>query len=128
MTPAVFDQLVETLRRQPLPLSRLHDFARDAGSRWLAEQLRLFLECMDGVTVAADADPLVGLGQRSVRDELADAILEIVRGRGGRPVPAQEVLRLLPERFTTSAEQIKDIAKQTPALELFGPGLLRLRK
>lgn len=124
----MFDQLVETLRRQPLPLSRLHDFARDAGSRWSSEQLRLFLECMDGVIVAADADPLVGLGRRSARDELADAILEIVRGRGGRPVPAQEVLRLLPERFTTSAEQIKDIAKQTPALELFGPGLLRLRK
>lgn len=128
MTPAVFDQLVETLRRQPLPLSRLHDFARDAGSLWSVEQLRLFLECMDGVTLADADDPQVGLGQRSARDELGDAILEIVRGRGGRPLPAQEVLRLLPERFTTSAEQIKDIAKQTPALELFGPGVLRLRK
>src|SRR5262249_26499523 len=89
MTPALFDQLVETPRRQPLPLSRLHDFARDAGSRWSAEQLRLFLECIDGVTVASEADPQVGLGERSARDELADAILEIVRGRGGRPVPAQ---------------------------------------
>ncbi len=129
MTPDVFEQLVEVLRRQPLLLSRLHAYARDAGSRWSAEQLHLFLECMDGVEVeAGTADPRVSLGQRSARDELADAIVEVVRARGGRPVPAQEILRLLPDRFTTSVEQIKDVARHHPALEVFGPGLLRLRK
>ena len=128
MTPPIFEQLLAALQREPLPLSRLHAYARDAGSAWSSEQVRLMLESLDGVTVGADqADPAVSLGQRSARDELAQAILEAVRASAGRPVPPQEVLRRLSGRFTTSVEQIIAVARQTPGLEVFGPGLLRPR-
>jgi hypothetical protein len=128
VTPPIFEQLLAALQRGPLPLSQLHAYARDAGSAWSNEQVRLMLECLDGVTIGADqADPAVSLGQRSARDELAQAILELVRANEGRPVPPQEVLRRLLGRFTTSVEQIMAIARQTPGLEVFGPGLLRPR-
>jgi hypothetical protein len=124
----MFEQLLAALHREPLPLSRLHAYARDAGSTWSSEQLRLLLDCVEGVVVGADrSDPTVALGQRSARDELAQAILDAVRASGGRPVPPQEVMRRLSGRFTTSVEQIMAIARQTPGLEVFGPGLLRLR-
>jgi len=129
VTPPMFEQLLNALQREPLLLSRLHAYAREAGSAWSAEQLRLLLECVDGVTVGAGdhADPPVSLGQRCARDELAQAILDVVKTNAGRPVPPQEVLRRLSGRFTTSVEQIMAIARQTPGLEVFGPGLLRFR-
>jgi hypothetical protein len=128
VTPPIFEQLLASLQREPLPLSRLHAYARDAGSTWTSEQLRLLLDCVEGIAVGGDqADPAVSLGQRSARDELAQAILDVVRANAGRPVPPQEVLRRLSGRFTTSVEQIMAVARQSPGLEVFGPGLLRLR-
>jgi len=83
---------------------------------------------MDGINITATtdpSDPLVQLGERSVQDELADAIAEVVRAQG-RPVPAAQVMQLLPRKFTTSVEQLKKLAKETPGLKVVGPGLISL--
>jgi nucleotide-binding universal stress UspA family protein len=127
MNPAIYEQLVETLRREPLPLEKLHALAVDAGSTWSVEQLHLLLACMDGIEVQSDdaGSPMIKLGQRSQQDELAEAIAEVVRAQG-RPVPAAQVMQLLPRRFTTSVEQIKKMARETSGLRLLGPGLVAL--
>uniref|UniRef100_B8HZR4 Uncharacterized protein n=1 Tax=Cyanothece sp. (strain PCC 7425 / ATCC 29141) TaxID=395961 RepID=B8HZR4_CYAP4 len=127
MNGAIYEQLTEALKQQPLPLARVHAIVCDAGSRWSEEQLHLFLICMDGVEVDAGVEPtVVRLGQRTERDELIDAIRQVVRSRAGRPVPAAEVRRLLPSKFVTTEDQIKRLAKETPGLEVFGPGLMRI--
>lgn len=127
MNLAIYGQFVQTLRREPLPLAKLHAMAVDAGSTWSAEQLHLLLACMDGVEVqAAEAENvMVRLGQRSQQDELVEAIAEVVRAQG-RPVPAAQIIQLLPSRFTTSVEQIKRLARETSGLKLLGPGLVAL--
>jgi hypothetical protein len=127
MNPAIYGQLVQTLRREPLPLAKLHALAVDAGSTWSLEQLHLLLACMDGIEVqrADTGNPVVSLGQRSTQDELAEAIADVVRAQG-RPVPAAQVMQLLPDRFTTSVEQIKKLARETSGLKLLGPGLVAL--
>jgi hypothetical protein len=123
----MYEQLVQTLRREALPLAKLHAFAVDAGSTWSVEQLHLLLACMDGIEVeeSAGADPMVRVGQRSLQEELSEAIIDVVRAQG-RPVPATQVLQLLPKRFNTSVEQIKKIARETRGLKALGPGLIGL--
>lgn len=125
MTPVIYDELVRALRREPMRLTKLHAIAVDAGSTWSVDQLHLMLAVMDGIEVdAGDGDdPLVRLGERSLQEELADAIAEVVRSQG-RPIPAPQVLKLLPSRFTTSVEQIKKIARETGGLQVVGPGLI----
>lgn len=127
MNAAIYGQLVQTLRREPLPLAKLHALAVDAGSTWSVEQLHLLLACMDGVEVqAADTDnPMVRLGRRSQQDELAEAIADVVRAQG-RPVAAAQVMQLLSGRFATSVEQIKKTAKETTGLTVMGPGLINI--
>jgi hypothetical protein len=127
MTPAIYEQFVQALRREPLPLTKLHAFAVDAGSTWSLEQLHLLLACMDGIEVeeSTEADPMVRVGQRSPQEELSEAIAEVVRAQG-RPVPAAQVLQLLPGKFNTSVEQIKKIARETRGLKALGPSLIGL--
>jgi hypothetical protein len=127
MTPDVYEQLVQSLRREALSLSRLHELAADAGSTWSVEQLHLMLDCMDGIEVqaAGDDDPIVRLGQRSQHEELAEAVVDVVRAQG-RPTPAVQIIQLLPTKFTTSIEQIKKLARETRGLKVIGPGLIGL--
>ena len=127
MSPEMYEQLVHTLRREPLPLTKLHAFAVDAGSTWSVEQLHLLLACMDGIEVdaSAGADPVVRMGQRSQQEELAEAMADVVRAQG-RPIPAEQVLQLLPKKFNTSVEQIKKIAREKHGLKALGPGLIGL--
>jgi hypothetical protein len=127
MTPAMYEQLVQMLRREPLPLPKLHAFALDAGSTWSLEQLHLLLACMDGIKVeeSQGTDPMVRMGQRSLQEELSETIIDIVRAQG-RAVPAMQVLQLLPKRFNTSVEQIKKIARETRGLKALGPSLIGL--
>jgi hypothetical protein len=130
MNAVIYEQLTETLKQQPLSqslsLAQVHAIACDAGSGWSEEQLHLFLICMDGIEVDQSGDALVvRLGQRTEREELIDAIRQVVRSRAGRPVLAAEVRRLLPSKFVTTEDQIKRLAKETPGLEVFGPGLIR---
>ena len=112
---------------KPCRLSRLHALAADAGSTWSVEQLHLMLACMDGIEVKSTAndDPIVGLGQRSQQEELAEAVIDVVRAQG-RPTPAAQIIKLLPSRFTTSVEQIKKLARETRGLKVIGPGLIGL--
>jgi hypothetical protein len=127
MTPELFGHLVQSLRREPLPLSRLHALATDAGSAWSVEQLHLMLACMDGVELnsVGNDEPIVGLGQRSQQEELAEAVIDVVRAQG-RPTPSAQIIQLLPSRFTTSVEQLKKLARETRGLKVVGPGLIDL--
>lgn len=127
MTPAIFQQLVETLRREPATLGRLHALARDAGSNWSIDQLHLMLACMDGIAIdAAGDDAQVRLGQPAPHDELAEAVAEVIHSQGDRPLPATQVMSLLPKRFTTSEAQLKKLARESGELKLVGPGLIGL--
>ena len=125
MTPQIYEELVQSLRRGELPLSRLHALATDAGSTWSVEQLHLMLACMDGLELKSgdSGDPIVGVGQRSLQEELIDAVIEVVRAQG-RPTPVAQIIQLLPGKFTTSVEQIKKMARETHGLKLIGPGLI----
>lgn len=127
MTPALYEQLVQSLRREALPLSKLHAFAADAGSTWSTEQLHLMLACMDGIELQSSGndDPVVRLGQRSHQEELAEAVLDVVRAQG-RPTPAAQIIQMLPRKFTTSVEQVKKLARETRGLKVIGPGLIGL--
>ena len=94
MTPAMYEQLVQTLRRAPLSLTKLHAFAVDAGSTWSVEQLHLLLACMDGIEVeeSSGAAPMVRVGQRSQQEELSEAIADVVRAHPERDPGAAGLL------------------------------------
>lgn len=127
MSPAGYEQLVQSLRRGDLSLSKLHALAVDGGSTWSADQLHLMLACMDGIEIrVTGGDPLVSLGQRSQQEELAEAIFDVVRAQG-RPVPAAQIMQLLPTKFKTSVEQIKGLARASSKLRVVGPGLIDLK-
>ena len=135
MTPAIYEQLIGTLRREPLRLKELQALAADAGSSWSTDQLHLLLACMDGIELdrieldGADGDnPTVRVGQRSQQDELVEAIAAVVRSQGELPLPAAQVMQLLPKEFTTSETQIKKLAKDAGGLQVVGPGLIGLEK
>jgi len=129
MTPSIYDQLLAALRGGPLPLDRIHALAREAGSAWSEPQLRLFLTCMDGIELDASSpeSPMVRLGQRTEQEALMEALLEVLRAQGGGPLHPGALKKLLPGRFTTTEEQLKALARKTPALEVMGPGLIRIR-
>ncbi len=128
MTPAIYEEVIDALKREPLPLNRVHALVREGGSSWTEEQVHLFLICMDGVDVDASLGkaPTVRLGQRTEREELVDAIVQVVRSQN-KPLPAAQIRSLLPGRFVTTEAQIKALAKETPGLEVFGPGLIRYK-
>ncbi|MBS1803685.1 MAG: hypothetical protein JST28_09975 [Acidobacteria bacterium] len=132
MTEVILDRLTNALRAKPRKLDELHRMAVESGSNWSADQLWLLFACLDGYRVQAGSTdqelPTISLGDRSPKEKLQEAIVEIVRSEIGRPVPAQKVFTLLPSEFVTSVAQILAIARETPTLEVFGPGLLRLRK
>jgi hypothetical protein len=132
MTEVVLDRLTNALRAKPRKLDELHALAVEAGSDWTTDQLWLLFACLDGFQVeeggGATENPTIRLGDRSPKERLQEAILEVVRSEPSRLVPAQKVFSLLPSEFVTSVAQILAIARETPNLEVFGPGLLRLKK
>ena len=127
MTPLIYEKLLESLKREPLSLEGAHAVVLESGSDWTESQLLLFLECMDGVEVECGVDGriIVRLGGRTEHEELAAAVLDIVRSRRGQPLPAAAIRQQLPGKFLTTDEQIKALARKTPGLEVFGPGLIR---
>jgi hypothetical protein len=132
MTEVILDRLKNALRTKPRKLDELHALAIEAGSDWSKDQLWLLLACLDGFRVEGDegdaSPPTVSLGDRSPKEKLQDAILDVVRSEAGRPVPVQRVLSRLPSEFVTSVAQILAVAREAPNLEVFGPGLLRLKR
>lgn len=123
MTPEIYTELLGSLKREPLRLEQLHQLAVQSGSRWSVDQLHLMLAVMEGVNVADGDNPLVSLGEQSEEEQLVEAIREIAAAHG-KPLPAAQVLKLLPSRFTTSVEQVKRLARDTSGLNLVGPGLI----
>ncbi|HUY34889.1 MAG TPA: hypothetical protein VMV69_19235 [Pirellulales bacterium] len=128
MTAAVYAQLVDALKGGAQRLTRLHALAAEEGSVWSVEQLHLFFAVLDGMEVeqGSDGTILVRLGRRTAEEELALAVIELVRSQGGKPVPATLVVRMLADRFTTSAEQVKKVAREAAGLNVVGPGLIAL--
>ncbi|MCM1984765.1 hypothetical protein [Lyngbya confervoides] len=125
MTPDIYQDVTVQLTRSPQSLSQLHELIQELGSDWSVDQLQLFLTCMAGVDLTAEGQ--VRLGAKSPQEALLEAVVNVVKSRGGKPIPAAQVLRLLPGQFTTSEAQIKALVKTSRELELFGPGLLRLK-
>jgi hypothetical protein len=128
MTPAIYQLLLPTLRATPTPLSRLHALAREAGSEWSLDQIRLFCTVMEGLGLTGDGDdPLVQLGGAAPAERLLDAVIAVLHARGGGPLAIDEIIKLLPPEIPTSAAQIRALAKENPArLRIFGPGLIQL--
>lgn len=122
MKPALLEQLRDTVRRQPTPLSRLHAQVRDAGSTWSPEQLRLLLETYDGFKLSNHAcgDPEISLGQVTPEESLLAAVRQILSNEPGRPVPIARVIELLPPNVTTAPEQLRALAARTTDLEIRG--------
>ena len=124
MTPESGYALLQALATNPATLDELHQRVRSMGSEWSTAQLKLFLLCCSGVTFDSETTTY----RASLQDDetaLQTAILEAVRSFGGRPVPASEVRRRLPDSIVTTDEQVRAVAKRTAGLELIGPGLLR---
>lgn len=125
MNTDIFAQLQENLKRDPMPLDKALAFIRDAGSEWSSSQFKLFILCMDGVNLSGEEGQYtLCMGTRSPEEELADAVLEVVLALG-KPLPAKEIRKRLPQKFVTTDEQIKAIAKKTQGLDVFGPGLIK---
>ena len=125
MKPALLEQLRDTVRRQPTRLGSLHAHARDAGSPWSPDQLRLLLETYDGFKVGAGADPEISLGEVTLEEALLSAVRQILSTEPGRPVPVARVIELLPTNLTTSVEQLRALAAKTSDLEIRGPMIRR---
>jgi hypothetical protein len=125
MTPTLYDDLTRQLNQGPQSLEQLHGLIQELGSDWSLPQLQLFLTCMDGVEVGSDGQ--VSMGAKSTQELLLAAVVDVVKSQGGRPIPAAQVLRLLPSQFVTTEAQIKALAKSSTELEVFGPGLLKLK-
>lgn len=129
MKTETYEQLLTLLRDGPLSFERGLELVREGGDAWSAAQLKLFLTCIDGVEVApGQAGGLViQAGRRTEQEELLDAVHEIVRSFGGKPVHLSEIRRRLPERFVTTEEQLRALIRNASGLELFGPGLIRFK-
>jgi hypothetical protein len=129
MTPAIYEVITTALKRTPLPLDQVYTLAKDGGSNWNQAQVHLFLACMDGVEIEVTSEKalLVRLGQRTEKEELVEAIIQVVQSNVGKPMLAGEIRRLLPQRFVTTEERIKALVKEIPVLEIFGPGRIRYK-
>ena len=126
MTPEIYENIISTLNKEPLKLSKVKELAKEGGSNWSQAQLNLLFTCMDGVNIdTGKNNPEISLGKRSEQEELIDAIAEIVAANGGKPIHPREVRRQLPSKFTTSEAQIKALVREASDLEIFGPGLIR---
>lgn len=125
MKPALLEQLRDTVRRQPTRLGSLHAHARDAGSPWSPDQLRLLLETYDGFKAGAGADPEISLGEVTPEEALLAAVRQILSTEPGRPVPVARVIELLPTNLTTSVEQLRALAAKSSDLEIRGPMIRR---
>lgn len=125
MKLALLEQLRDTVRRQPTRLGSLHAHARDAGSPWSPDQLRLLLETYDGFKVGEGPDPDISLGEVTPEEALLAGVRQILSTEPGRPVPVARVIELLPPNLTTSVEQLRALAAKTSDLEIRGPMIRR---
>ena len=127
MTPALLAQLQATVRRQPTRLTRLHAEARDGGTPWSQEQLRLLLECFEAFHFSDPnaENPEVSVGELTHEEALLAAVREILGTQPGRPMPLPRVIELLPPQLATSIEQLRALVAKTTDIEIRGPMIRR---
>lgn len=129
MTPVLADQLIAVVQQKaqqhPQTVAEIHAQAQAGGSGWSLAQVHLLLACDQGVVLTEkDGSTLVMPAQRSVEDELTEAIRAVVASFGGRPTAAIAIRQRLPGHLVTSDEQIKAIARSASGLRVVGPGLI----
>ncbi|MCU0565337.1 MAG: hypothetical protein MUF49_01915 [Oculatellaceae cyanobacterium Prado106] len=143
MNDSIYEEMDRYLRQSPQRLEDLFRVVREQGSDWSIAQLLLFLRCLQGVEVwgesggeepdygqdyGQDYDKLmVRMGERSMSERVLEAVVEVVRSRQGQPIPVGQVVQLLPGHFVTTEAQVRALVKGSSQVELFGPGLLRLK-
>lgn len=126
MTPRHAEELLTTLKQNPLSLDEAHERARLSASTWSRDQIQLFLLCAPGVE--HDVSGNLRAKADGAQDNLQVAIVEAVRSFAGKPVPAAQVRARLPTHFVTTDEQILAVARRAAGLEVFGPKLIRIAK
>lgn len=126
MTPHQAQDLLATLRRQPLSLDEACDQIAAVGSSWSRDQTHLFLSLAPGVERGSDG--LFCCRSAGIADELQAALLDVVKGLSGQAAPAALVRGRLPSHLVTTDEQIVALAKRTSGLEVYGPNLIRAVK
>ena len=129
MKTETYEQLLSLLRDGPLPFNRGLELVRENGDVWTEAQMKLFLTCIEGVELAKSqtGELVIRGGQRTEQEELLDAVRDVVRSFGGKPVHLTELRHRLPERFVTTEEQLRALIRNASGLELYGPGLIRLK-
>ena len=130
MTPELYPPIAAAFHAGTVSFAQFLEMTHAAGSKWSAAQLRLFLACLDGVELLCDANghESVRLGQQTEHEALTALVEEMVAAANGKPLHPTEIRQRLPRRFVTTEEQIRALARKLPTLEIFGPGLIRLRK
>jgi hypothetical protein len=130
MKMETYEQLMALLKDGPLRFERGLELARESGDAWSEAQMKLFLTCMDGIEVVQDpaGELVIQAGRRTEQEELLDAIREVVCSLTGKPAHLTELRGRLPERFVTTEEQLRALIRNASGLELFGPGLIRLKQ
>lgn len=130
MTPELLAHLLDRLAGDPMYVRAMAASARAAGSSWSESQIHLLLACLDDVRieVAGIEGACARRAGRTEEDDLAAAVAEVVAQAGGGPVPLAEVRRRLPARFVTTEERLRAVIRQTPGIEVFGPGLVRAKR
>jgi hypothetical protein len=124
MNSAIYEEMDRYLRQSPQRLEDLFRVVREQGSDWSIAQLQLFLRCLPGVVVEGE---MVRIGERSMSEQVLEAVVEVVRSRQGQPIPVGQVVGLLPGHLVTTEAQVRSLVKGSSQIELFGPGLLRLK-
>jgi hypothetical protein len=132
MNSAIYEEMDRYLRQSPQRLEDLFRVVREQGSDWSIAQLQLFLRCLPGVVVEGE---MVRIGERSMSEQVLEAVEAVVRAasqipqgsRQGQPIPVGQVVGLLPGHLVTTEAQVRSLVKGSSQIELFGPGLLRLK-
>jgi hypothetical protein len=124
VTPRQAEELLISLKLEPLSLDEADERARLSGSTWTRDQLKLFLLCAPGVERDESGSFHVAAG--SAQDALQAAIVEAVQSFAGKPVAAMQVRARFPNHLVTTDEQVLAIARRTTGLEVFGPNLIRI--
>ena len=131
MNQALYQTMLAQLRAKPRSLAKLFDDFSGLWSPlgWTADQLRLFVRCSSDLSFddSHPDEPMVRACGESEEEALSKAIYTVVE-QHGRPIAASQIKAKLPPEFVTSSEQIIAEVKRHPALEIFGPGLARIKQ
>lgn len=126
MNQTVLEEARVALNAGPMLLAKLHERLKTAGSAWSESQHCLFFLACDGFSVDRRGSQfMIQAGEGSPQDRLLSDIEKVVESFSGKPVPALEIRKRLPNDYVTTNEQIKSTAKISDTLEVYGPGLIR---